>query len=344
VSDAVTRSGPVPRVLPAVLGSGLLGSPALRLIVKRLVTAVPILLGVSILMFILLNLIPGSAAVQLLGPEATPEQIARLEQQMGLNRPPVERYMSWLGAALQGDLGRSLVSRQPVTDVLPTRLAVTGELVALAFVISLAGAIPLALLAARRPNRFFDRISMVVATSGLSVANYVLALLLVLLFAVKLGWFPAIGFTPVSQGLGDNLYSLALPAFAMAFPLLCFYTRFLRSDLVDQLQGQDYVMTARAKGLGPWEVLLRHAFRNSSFGLITIVGLNISGLIGATVIIESIFSLPGIGQYLLQGILTRDYIVVQAIVLIFAVITVLANLAVDVLYAVLDPRIRYGSN
>ena len=324
--------------------SAVLGSPALRLVGKRLLTAVPILLGVSILMFVLLNLIPGSAAGQLLGPEATPEQIARLEQQMGLNRPPVERYLDWLSHAVRGDLGRSLVSRQSIAEVLTTRLAVTGELVGLAFFISLALAIPLALAAARRPNRFFDRVSMVVSTAGLSLANYVLALLLVLLFAVQLGWFPAIGYTPMSKGVGANLYSLALPAFAMAFPLLCFYTRFLRSDLVDQMQGEDYVMTARAKGLGPWQVLLRHAFRNSSFGLITIVGLNISGLIGATVIIESIFSLPGIGQYLLQGILTRDYVVVQAIVIVFALVTVLANLAADVAYAVLDPRIRYGSH
>jgi peptide/nickel transport system permease protein len=321
-----------------------LGSPALRLIGKRLLIAVPILFGVSILMFILLNLIPGNAAVQLLGPQATPEQIAKQTELMGLNRPPLERYLTWLGGVLHGDLGRSLVSRQPIADVLPARLAVTGELVGMAFVISLAVAIPLAIAAARRPNRFFDRVSMLISTGGLSMANYVLAILLVLLFAVQLGWFPAIGFTPVSEGLGDNLYSLALPAFAMAFPLLCFYARFLRSDLVDQMQGEDYVMTARAKGLGPWQVLLRHAFRNSSFGLITIVGLNVSGLIGATVIIESIFSLPGIGQYLLQGILTRDYTVVQAIVLVFATITVLANLTADVLYAVLDPRIRYGSN
>ena len=324
--------------------SAVLGSPALRLIGKRLLTAVPILFGVSILMFALLNLIPGSAALQQLGPQATPEQIAQLTHEMGLDRPPVERYLSWLSHVLRGDLGKSLVSHQPIVDVLPSRLAVTGELVGLAFVISLGVAIPLALMAARRPNGLFDRVSMVVSTAGLSAANYVLALLLVLLFAVKLGWFPAIGYTSPSAGLGANLRSLALPAFAMAIPLLCFYARFLRSDLVDQMQGEDYVMAARAKGLGLWQVLLRHAFRNSSFGLITIVGLNISGLIGATVIIESIFSLPGIGQYLLQGILTRDYVVVQAIVIVFAVITVLANLAADVLYAVLDPRIRYGSN
>jgi peptide/nickel transport system permease protein len=172
----------------------------------------------------------------------------------------------------------------------------------------------------------------------------VFALLLVLLFAVQLSWFPAIGYVPLSRSVSENLHSIALPAFAIAFPLFCFYTRFLRSDLVDQMQGEDYVMTAQAKGLGPWQVLLRHAFRNSAFGLITIVGLNLSALIGATVIIEQIFSLPGIGQLLLQAINTRDFVVVQACVIVFAIITVLANLLTDVLYAVLDPRIRYGSN
>lgn len=322
----------------------MLGSPSLRLVGKRLLMAVPIVLGVSILTFWVLNLIPGNAAQQLLGPEATPDQIQQMEEQMGLNRPPVERYLDWLTAAVRGDLGQSLVSGQSVTGELGSRLAVSGEIVGLAFLISLGLAIPLALVAARWPNRLVDRVSMVVSTTGLSVANYVFALLLVLLFAVQLAWFPAIGYTPLSESLTGNLRSLALPAVAIAFPLFCFYTRFLRSDLVDQMQGEDYIMTARAKGIGPWQVLLRHAFRNSAFGLITIVGLNLSTLIGATVIIEQIYSLPGIGQLLLQAINTRDFIVVQACVIVFAVITVLANLLTDVLYAVLDPRIRYGSN
>jgi peptide/nickel transport system permease protein len=336
---ATTRPAPAPRVLPAVLGS-----PALRLVGKRLLMAVPIMLGVSILAFVVLSLIPGNAAQQLLGPEATPDQIAQMEEQMGLNRPLTERYWDWLVAAVQGDLGRSLVSQQAVTEVLGSRLAVTGELVGLAFVISLGLAVPLALVAARWPNRLVDRVSMVVSTTGLSVANYVFALLLVLVFAVQLAWLPAIGFTPLGEGLGENLRSMALPAFSIAFPLFCFYTRFLRSDLVDQMQGEDYVMTARAKGIGPWQVLLRHAFRNSAFGLITIVGLNLSTLIGGTVIIEQIFSLPGMGQLMLQAINTRDFIVVQACVIVFAVVTVAANLLSDVLYAVLDPRIRYGNN
>ncbi|TWE29829.1 ABC transporter permease [Prauserella muralis] len=321
----------------------ILRSPSLRLIVRRLLAAIPIIIGVSLLTFIVLSLIPGNAAQLLLGPEATPEQVEAMTRQMGLDQPPVQRYLDWLGGALTGDLGTSLVSQQPVTSELGVRLGVTGELVGLAFLMSLGFAIPVALLAAYRPNRLFDRVSMLVSITGLAVANYVIALLLVLVFAVQFTFFPAIGYVPLSQGLGENLRSMLLPAVSIAFPLFCFYTRFLRGDLVDQLQGEDYITTARAKGIGPWQVLLRHAFRNSSFGLLTVVGLNLGTLIGATVIIEQIFALPGIGQLMLQAINTRDFVVVQACVVVFAVVAVLANLVTDLLYAVLDPRIRYGN-
>lgn len=322
---------------------GLLRSPSLRLIGKRLLMAIPIVLGVSILTFLVLSLIPGNAAQLLLGPEATPAQIAALNHQMGMDQPGVVRYLNWLGGALHGDLGKSLVSQQPVSQELGSRLGVSGELVALAFVFSIGAAIPVGLLAARRPNRLVDRVSMVISISGLSIANYVFALLLVLLFAVEVSVFPAMGYVPLTQDVGENLHSLFLPAVAMAFPLFCLYTRFLRGDLVDQLQGEDYIVTARAKGVGPWQVLLRHAFRNSSFGLLTVVGLNLGTLIGGTVIIEQIFALPGVGQLLLQAINTRDYIVVQDVVVVFAIVAVLANLLTDLLYAVLDPRIRYGN-
>jgi peptide/nickel transport system permease protein len=318
-------------------------SPSLRLIGKRLLMTVPIILGVSVLTFWVLDLIPGNAAQQLLGAEATPEQVRALEIQLGLDRPAPLRYLDWLGAALRGDLGTSLVSSQSVTGLIGERMAVTAELVGLAFAVSLGLAVPVALLAAYRPNRLFDRVSMLVSITGLSVANYVLALLLVLVFAVQLTLFPAIGFVPLSESVAGNLHSLALPAAAIAFPLFCFYTRFLRGDLVDQLQGEDYITTARAKGIGPWQVLLRHAFRNSAFGLITVVGLNLGTLLGGTVIVEQIFALPGMGQLMLQAINTRDATVVQGCVVVFAVVAVLANLAADLLYAVLDPRIRYGS-
>lgn len=325
------------------LATRILRSPSLRLVVRRLLAAIPIIIGVSLLTFIVLSLIPGNAAQLLLGPEATPQQVEAMTRQMGLDQPPVQRYLDWLGGALTGDLGTSLVSQQPVTSELGARLGVTGELVGLAFLLSLGFAIPVALLAAYKPNRLFDRVSMLVSITGLAVANYVIALLLVLVFAVQFTFFPAIGYVPISQGLGANLRSMLLPAVSIAFPLFCFYTRFLRGDLVDQLQGEDYITTARAKGIGPWQVLLRHAFRNSSFGLLTVVGLNLGTLIGATVIIEQIFALPGIGQLMLQAINTRDFVVVQACVVVFAVVAVLANLVTDLLYAVLDPRIRYGN-
>lgn len=324
--------------------AALLRSPSLRLAGRRLLMAVPIVLGVSILTFLVLNLIPGNAAQLILGPSAKPAQIQALDHQMGLDQPEITRYLNWLGGALHGDLGRSLISGQSVAGEIGSRLAVSFELVGLAFVVSLVVAVPVALLAARRPNRLLDRVSMFVSISGLSIANYVFALLLVLVFAVQLSLFPAIGYVPIGQGVLANLRSLTLPVLALAFPLFCFYTRFLRGDLIEQLRDEDYIMTAKAKGIGPWQVLLRHAFRNSSFGLLTVVGLNLGTLIGSTVIIEQIFSLPGVGQLLLQAINTRDYTVVQAVVVVFAIVAVVANLITDLLYAVLDPRIRYGTS
>jgi peptide/nickel transport system permease protein len=323
--------------------AGVTRSPMLRLIVKRVLMAIPIMLGVSLLTFIVLTLIPGSGAQQLLGIEATEEQIAALEAQMGLDRPPHVQYLSWLQGVVTGDLGTSMVSGQAVTSLFGSRLPVTFQLVAMAFLISVLLAIPVALVAARWPGGLMDRLSMVVSMTGLAVANYVLALLLVLVFAVMLGVLPAIGYVPLSESITGNLRSMTLPVIAIAFPLFCFYTRFLRGDLVEQMLSQDYVDTARAKGIGPWRVLIRHAFRNSSFGLITLVGLNLGTIIGGTVIIEQIFALPGLGQLLLQSINARDAVVVQACVLIFAVVAVTANLVVDLLYLVLDPRIRYGS-
>jgi peptide/nickel transport system permease protein len=242
-----------------------------------------------------------------------------------------------------GDLGSSLSDGRAVTEVIGSALGVTAELVLLALVVSLALTVPIALLAARRPGGVVDRISMAVSMVGLSIANYVLALVLVWVFAVQLAVLPAIGFVPIGDGILDNLRSLVLPAIAIGFPLFCFYTRLLRADILEQMQGQDYVTTARAKGIGPWRVLTRHAFRNSLFGLLTIVGLNLGTLIGATVIIEQIFALPGVGRELLQAISNRNIPVIEGIVLVFAVVVVVANLVTDLLYAVLDPRVRHGS-
>lgn len=319
------------------------GSPLVRLVVRRVLIAIPLLLAVSILTFALLEAMPGDPARNMAGMDATEEEVEAVRKQLGLDRPPVERYLTWLGGFVTGNLGTSSVSGQSVSSLLGERLPVTVELVALAFLVSLLVALPVALMAARRPGGVFDRIVMVISMTLLAVPNYVMALLLVLVFAVTLRMLPAIGYVPIGVDLMANLRSVTLPVLALALPLACFYARFLRGDLVEQMNSADYVETARAKGVGPWQVLWQHAFRNSSFGLLTLVGLNVGGLIGGTVIIEQIFAMPGLGVMMLQGVGSQDIAVVQACVFIFAAVAVFANLFVDVMYAVLDPRIRYGS-
>jgi peptide/nickel transport system permease protein len=316
-------------------------SPTARLIGKRLAAAIPVMWGVSFLTFLVINRLPTDAAQQLLGVNATPQQLEELRQKLNLDEPFLSRYFDWLGHALTGDLGRSFASDQTVTSILSERLPVTFELIAYALIVSLLFTVPVALLAARRPNGIVDRITMATSMAGLSVANYVLALVLVYVFAVKLEWLPAIGYVNPADGIWPFIKSLTLPAVSIGFPLVCFYTRLLRADILEQMQGEDYVVTAKAKGVGPWRVLARHALPNSLFGLLTVVGLNIGTLIGVTVIIESIFSLPGIGGALVEAFNNRDILVVQGIVLVLALIVVLCNLLTDLLYTVLDPRIRY---
>lgn len=311
-----------------------------RLVFQRLLAALGTLFGVSLLTFFVLDALPGSAARQLAGADATPEQVERLARSLHLDRPATERYRAWLGGALRGDLGVSIASGQPVASLLSERLPVTFELVALAFALALLVAIPTALLAARKPDGWFDRLSGALGMAGLATAGYVLAIVLVLLFAVELPIFPAIGYVPPSAGIAANLRSLTLPAITLALPLAALYLRFLRGDLLEQLHSEEYVVTAIAKGLGPWPVLLRHVLPNSLLGLLTIVGLHVGSLVGGTLVVERIFALPGVGQLLLQAVTLRDGVVVQAIVLLLATTTVLANVAVDLLCMALDPRLR----
>jgi peptide/nickel transport system permease protein len=319
----------------------LLSSPSLRRAGRRMLAAILVLWGVTFLTYVVMNLLPGDAAQELLGANATPAEVHQLEIKLHLNEPFWVRYGGWLGGVLHGDLGTSLVSGENVTTILGQRLPVTVELLLYAFVASSLLAIAVAVLAARKPNGIADRISMVVSMTGLSVAPYVLALVLIYLFAVKLHWFPAIGYTSLTANPVDNIRSLTLPAVALGFGLFSVYTRLLRADIVEQMQREDYIVTARAKGVPPWHILIRHALPNSMFGLITLVGINVGALVGAVAIIEPIFSLPGVGAILIESITDHDVPVVEGIVLVFATVVVLANLVADLLYAVLDPRIRY---
>jgi peptide/nickel transport system permease protein len=303
---------------------------------RRVLIAIPVLWGVTFLTFLVLNALPGDAATALLGTNATPAEIRAETIKLHLNESIWVRYWDWFVGVLHGNLGTSLYYNQPVTSILAQRLPVTLELVVYALVITFVVSVPLAILSARKPRGVVDRTSMVFSMASLSVAPYVLALLLILVFAVNLQWFPAL-----ASGTGGDIRDLTLPAITLAVPLIGFYVRFLRADLLEQMS-EEYTVTALAKGLSRWKVLSRHALRNSFIGLVTVIGLNLATLIGATVIVEQIFGLSGIGYELLRAINNRDVPLVEGIVLVFATIVVLANLATDLTYDALDPRIRHG--
>jgi len=316
-------------------------SGLVRVIAKRLVQAVPVVWGVSFITFALMNLLPGGVALALLGEGATPSAVAALNIKLHLNEPFFTRYGHWIGGLLTGHLGTSIATGQSIGGILEQRLPVTLELGILALLLSVAVSIPVAVFGAKKPGGLFDRINIIVSMVGLSIPNFVIALLLILAFAVHLHWLPSAGWAPISQGLWPNLRCMVLPAATIAFALCCNQTRILRADLVDQMMSADYVMFALAKGISRHRILFRHALRNSLFGFLTVVGLNLGTLIGGTVIVEQIFSLPGIGQELIQSIIARDTVVVETAVVLLSTTVVVANLLTDIVYALLDPRIRY---
>jgi peptide/nickel transport system permease protein len=300
-----------------------------------------VLIAVSLLTFLIASLLPGDLAYVILGDQATPEKVAALRHDMGLDQPIWWRYLSWLGNVLQGDFGRSFRTGQTVLQAVAERLPVSIELMLLAQLGALAIGIPLAIACAVRSGSAFDRFMTGSAFSMLSVPAFLSAILLIYLFAVELRWLPATGYIPFHEDPVGNLRCFLLPALTLALGEWPVLMRVLRSDMIQTLQ-EDYIAMARAKGLKPSRILLVHALKPSSLTLVTVTGINIGRLIGGTVIVESIFALPGIGRLLLSAIFTRDLIILQGVVLIVALGYVLINFVVDLLYAVLDPRIRHG--
>jgi peptide/nickel transport system permease protein len=313
----------------------------LGFVVRRLLYLVPVLVAVSLLTFLIASLLPGDLAYVILGDQATPEKVAALRHDMGLDQPIWWRYLSWLGNVLQGDFGRSFRTGQTVLQAVAERLPVSLELMLLAQLGALAIGIPLAIACAVRSGSAFDRFMTGSAFSMLSVPAFLSAILLIYLFAVELRWLPATGYVPFNEDPVGNLRSFLLPALTLALGEWPVLMRVLRSDMIATLQ-EDYIAMARAKGLKPSRILLVHALKPSSLTLVTVTGINIGRLIGGTVIVESIFALPGIGRLLLGAIFTRDLIILQGVVLFVAIGYVLMNFIVDMLYAVLDPRIRHG--
>jgi peptide/nickel transport system permease protein len=313
----------------------------LGFVARRLLYLLPVLVAVSLLTFLIASLLPGDLAYVILGDQATPEKVAALRHDMGLDHPIWWRYISWLGHVIEGDFGRSFRTGQTVLQAVAERLPVSFELMLLAELGALVIGIPLAIACAVRSGGAFDRFMTGTAFGMLSVPAFLSAILLIYLFAVELRWLPATGYVPFAEDPIGNLRCFVLPSLTLALGEWPVLMRVLRSDMITTLQ-EDYIAMARAKGLTPSRILLVHALKPSSLTLVTVTGINIGRLIGGTVIVESIFALPGIGRLLIGAIYTRDLVILQGVVLVVACGYVLMNFIVDMLYAVLDPRIRHG--
>lgn len=309
-------------------------------ILRRIINVIPVAFLVLLVTFSLIHIAPGNPAFTILGEQASPQAVKLLDQQMGLNQPLVTQFLEYLRHAVTGNLGYSLLDHQSVGSLIVSRLPVTLELAVLSVALSLAIALPAGILAAYRPNTWMDSLSRLLALFGAAVPNFWLALLLVYLFAVSLRWFPSLGWIPLSQGVGLNLWHIVLPVVVLALPLVAITSRVLRGELMEVMRLM-YIQVARAKGVREWAVVMHHGLKNALIPVATVVGLQVGGLLGGVVITESIFSLPGMGQLVVNAIFDRDYPVLQGSVLFMAMAVLLANLLVDLCYAWLDPRIRY---
>jgi peptide/nickel transport system permease protein len=310
-------------------------------ILKRLVSMVPVLLLVSVLIFSLIHLTPGDPVLVMLGEEATPEARDALRRQLGFDQPLPVQYGIWLGRVLQGDLGRSIRTNQPVSEAILQRLPVTLELSLLAMLVSLSIALPAGIVAAVRRNSRADLASTVFSLLGVSMPNFFLAVLLIFVLSLQLRWLPPIGYVNPFEDLGGNLKAMVMPALTLGTALAAVVARLTRSTLLEVLQ-QDYVRTAWAKGLREGVVIQRHAMKNALIPVVTVVGLQLGNLLGSAIVTETIFALPGIGRLVIDSIFQRDFPLVQGVVLYLALMFLLINLVVDLIYAYLDPRIRYS--
>ncbi len=312
----------------------------IRFLAGRLLAAVPVLFIVSLLTFVLIYFVPGDIASELAGPGAGPEETARIRAIYGLDRPFHERLIGWYGDLLRGDLGQSVLLRRSVTTAIIERLPITLSLTGLALLFSVIIGIAAGVLAAMRVNTWVDQATMTVALAGLSLPDFWLGLVMIYFFAVQLGWLPTGGYVDFTVSPLGWLRSMAMPAAALALTQVGLLARMTRASMLDVLR-QDFMRTARAKGLPDRIVIGRHALANVMIPVVTVIGLSVGILLGGAVVIEQVFSIPGVGRLIIGGILRRDFPVIQGGLLLTATIFVLVNLLVDVLYAVVDPRVRY---
>jgi peptide/nickel transport system permease protein len=311
-----------------------------RFILKRLLSTIPVLLVVAVLVFSLLRLTPGDPAAIMAGDAANAEQIERIRAGLGLDQPIVLQFGIWLGRVVRGDLGESFYFRIGVAELIRQRLEPTLALATLTILIAVVVSVPLGVLAAWRFGGWFDRALMGFSVMGFSVPVFVLAYLLIWLVSLKLGWLPVQGYARFSEGIFNFLRHLILPAVTLSVIYIALIARVTRASVLEAL-GEDYIRTARAKGLPEMRVLVRHALANAAVPIATVIGIGIAILIGGVVVTESVYAIPGLGRLTVDAVLARDFPTIQGVILFFSFVYVLVNLLIDVSYVFLDPRIRY---
>ncbi len=309
-------------------------------IVRRLFATIPVMVVVAVFVFFLLRIAPGDPAAIIAGEDATAEAIEAVRAKLGLDRPVLEQFVLWTWGLLQGDFGVSIFSNLPVTRLMAQRMEPTIALTLSTLLVAVGLAIPTGVIAAWKARRWPDRVVMVFAVMGFAVPGFLIAYVLIWIFAVKLGWLPVQGYRPIAEGFWPFVEGLILPSLALGVTYMALIARITRASMLDVLS-QDYIRTANSKGLATTRVLLLHALKNAAVPIVTVIGIGIALLISGVVITETVFNIPGLGRLTVDAVLKRDYPIVQGLIIVFAGAKVLVNLAIDISYAFLDPRIRY---
>jgi peptide/nickel transport system permease protein len=312
----------------------------LAFIVRRIIATIPVMGFVALFVFSLLYIAPGDPAAVIAGDQASPADVERIRAGLGLDRPYLVRFAEWLFRVLQGDLGTSIFTSLPVTQLIAQRIEPTVSLMVVTLFFAILIAVPMGVVAAWKANTWIDRVAMAFAVFGFSVPVFVVGYLLAYIFALKLDWFPVQGYTPLSAGFGPWLENLVLPSVTLGMVYIALIARITRASMLEVLQ-QDYIRTARSKGVAQPSILFIHALKNAAIPVVTVIGIGIALLIGGAVVTESVFAIPGLGRLTVDAILRRDYPVIQGVVLMFSFVYVVINLVVDIIYTLLDPRIRY---
>jgi peptide/nickel transport system permease protein len=309
-------------------------------VLRRLAATIPTALIVALLVFSLLYIAPGDPAMLIAGDNASAADLERIRHSLGLDQSFLSRFSGWLLQIMHGDLGNSIFTTLPVSTTILQRIEPTLSLMALTLIVAVAIAVPLGVLAAWKSGSVFDRVVMTFAVFGFSVPAFIIGYVFAFVFALSLGWLPVQGYTPISQGVGPWLRTLALPTATLSFVYIALITRVTRASMLEVLT-QDYLRTARAKGLSETAILFRHALKNAAVPIVTVIGIGVALLIGGAVVTESVFAIPGLGRLTIDAVLRRDYPVIQGIVLLFSFVYLVVNLVVDLIYTIVDPRIRY---